>query len=103
MADWPIEKLNGNTPMEAAHKPNMDYMAAHGRFGMVKTVAENMHPGSDVANLSVIGYDPLTCKIKDHGTLWTASQGDLFARLALSGLLVALVHFLFYQCRVLLK
>lgn len=57
MADYEIEKFGGKTVLEAAYKPNMDYMAAHGEVGMVKTVLDGMKPGSDVANLSVMGYD----------------------------------------------
>ena len=59
MADLPIPELDGKTPMEAANKPNMDKMAATGEVGLVKTVDDGMKPGSDVANLSVLGYDPV--------------------------------------------
>ncbi len=58
MADYPVEALGGRTPMEAAHKPNMDMMAKNGEVGLVRTVAMGLKPGSDVANLSVMGYDP---------------------------------------------
>ncbi|MCX7715593.1 MAG: cofactor-independent phosphoglycerate mutase [Clostridia bacterium] len=58
MADYPVEKLGKMTPLEAAKKPNMDYMASRGELGMVKTVPDGIKPGSDVANLSVMGYDP---------------------------------------------
>lgn len=58
MADYPVPELDGKTPMEIADKPNMDYFAAHGEVGLVKTVADGLKPGSDVANLSVMGYDP---------------------------------------------
>ena len=57
MADYPIDKFGAKTVLEAANKPNMDYMAARGEVGMVKTVLDGMKPGSDVANLSVMGYD----------------------------------------------
>ncbi len=57
MADYPIDKFGGKTILEAADKPNMDYMAAHGEVGTVRTVLDGMKPGSDVANLSVMGYD----------------------------------------------
>ena len=57
MADFPIEKIGGKTPLDVAKKPNMDYMASKGEVGMVKTVADGMKPGSDVANLAVMGYD----------------------------------------------
>jgi len=58
MSDWPIASLGDRTPLEAAEKPNMDYMASHGALGMVQVVPEEMYPGSDVSNLSIIGYDP---------------------------------------------
>ncbi len=58
MADEPVPALNGKTPMMVAKKPNFDYMAQHGEVGIVKTVADGLKPGSDVANLSVMGYDP---------------------------------------------
>lgn len=61
MADYPIEKFGNKTILETAHKPNMDYMASHGEMGMVKTVLDGMKPGSDVANLSVMGYDTRKC------------------------------------------
>lgn len=60
MADYPVDELGGKTPMEAAEKPNMDMLAKCSIIGLVKTVADNMKPGSDVANLSVLGYDPET-------------------------------------------
>lgn len=58
MGDYPIEELGGKTPMEAADKKNMNELAKKSIIGLVKTVADNMKPGSDVANLSVLGYDP---------------------------------------------
>lgn len=58
MADEPIEELNGLTPLEAANTPNMDKLAPISEIGMVYTVPEGMAPGSDTANLSVVGYDP---------------------------------------------
>ena len=60
MADEPLQQLGGRTPMEYAHTPNMDMLAKNGVVGMVKTVPNGMKPGSDVANLSVMGYDPAT-------------------------------------------
>ena len=57
MADLPREDIKG-TPMSVANKPNMDKLAKVSRVGLVKTVADNLKPGSDVANLSVLGYDP---------------------------------------------
>ncbi len=58
MADEPLPELNGKTPLEAAATPNMDRLAKGSEIGMVRTVPEGMAPGSDTANLSVIGYDP---------------------------------------------
>ena len=59
MADYPIEQLGGKTPLEAARTPNMDFIARHGRLGRVTTVPKGMAPGSDVAIISILGYDPL--------------------------------------------
>ncbi|MBO5410672.1 MAG: cofactor-independent phosphoglycerate mutase [Clostridia bacterium] len=61
MADYAVPALDGKTPMELAKKPRFDAMAKKGRVGLVKTVAEGLKPGSDVANLSVLGYDPGVC------------------------------------------
>ena len=61
MADVPIAELGGKTPLEFAKTPCMDFLASSGTMGMVKTVPDSMKPGSDVANLSVLGYDPATC------------------------------------------
>ena len=58
MADYPCKELDGDTPMRRANKPNMDRLARLGEVGLVKTVADGLKPGSDVANLSVMGYDP---------------------------------------------
>ena len=58
MADLPREDLTGKTPMGTAHKPNMDRLAGISEVGLVKTVIDTLKPGSDVANLSVLGYDP---------------------------------------------
>jgi 2,3-bisphosphoglycerate-independent phosphoglycerate mutase len=58
MADFPIPELNGKTPLEYARTPNMDYIARHGTIGLVSTVPDGLPPGSDVANLSLMGYDP---------------------------------------------
>ena len=58
MADEPVAELGGKTPLEVAQKSVIDDMAAHGEVGMVKTVPDGIPPGSDVANLSVMGYSP---------------------------------------------
>jgi 2,3-bisphosphoglycerate-independent phosphoglycerate mutase len=61
MADLPIPELGGKTPLAYAATPNMDRMAQNGMVGRVSTVPKGMPPGSDVANLSLMGYDPATC------------------------------------------
>lgn len=61
MADHPVDSLCGRTPLQAANKPDMDLVARQGRSGLVRTVPDGLQPGSDVANLSVLGYDPLEC------------------------------------------
>jgi len=58
MADYPIPELGGRTPLEAARTPNMDFIALHGRLGRIKTIPEKMTPASDVANMSILGYNP---------------------------------------------
>lgn len=61
MADYPLDELGGETPMSRSVTPNMDALAKNSVIGLVKTVADGMKPGSDVANLSVLGYDPAVC------------------------------------------
>ena len=58
MADEPIEELGGRTPLEYADTPTMDKMSKQAEVGLVHTIPEGMSPGSDTANLSVLGYDP---------------------------------------------
>lgn len=58
MSDYPLTDLNGKTPLETAQTPNMDYIARNGAMGLARTIPENFPPGSDVANLSILGYDP---------------------------------------------
>ena len=58
MADDPREELDGRTPVEAADTPNLDTLAREGRLGQVKLIPKGMPPGSDVANLALLGYDP---------------------------------------------
>ena len=55
MADWPIDEFGGRTILQNAKKPYMDMLAARGRCGMFKSVPDGFHPGSEVANLSVLG------------------------------------------------
>ena len=58
MADEPIEALGGRTPLEAAGTPTMDLLAKDAEIGLLKTIPDGMKPGSDTANLAVLGYDP---------------------------------------------
>ena len=58
MADEPLKELGGMTPLAYAQTPNMDLLASQGVIGLAKTVPDSMKPGSDVANLAVLGYDP---------------------------------------------
>lgn len=60
-ADYPVKELGNKTPLEVSKTPNMDKLAKTAVIGKVKTVADNLKPGSDVANLSVMGYDPQVC------------------------------------------
>lgn len=57
IADYEIEELGGRTPLEVARTPNMDAIARQGIGGLVQTIPEGRHPGSDVANLEILGYD----------------------------------------------
>lgn len=61
MADYPQKSLGGKTPLQLANKPFIDSLAKFSETGLCRTVAEGLKPGSDVANLSVLGYDPKTC------------------------------------------
>jgi 2,3-bisphosphoglycerate-independent phosphoglycerate mutase len=58
MADYPMPELGGKTPLLVADTQNMDFIASHGRNGMIRTIPQGMPAGSDVANLSIFGYDP---------------------------------------------
>ena len=57
MADWHVPALGGKTLLQHAYTPAMDWLAAHGRCGLLKTVPDGFHPGSEVANSSILGYD----------------------------------------------
>lgn len=74
MADDPIPELGDKTPMEVANTPTMDWLASHGRVGRLKTVPVGYHPGSEVANMSVLGYD-LDKTFEGRGSLEAASIG----------------------------
>ena len=58
MADYPLEVLDGRTPLEAARTPNMDWLAVRGVFGVADVIPKGFPPGSDVGNMSIMGYDP---------------------------------------------
>jgi len=58
MPDYPIKELGDKTPLEYAQTPNMDFIAKNGTVGCVKTIPDGFPPGSDVSNLSILGYDP---------------------------------------------
>ncbi len=61
MADYPIAELGNRTPLQAAHTPHLDLLARKGKLGLVRTIPVGLPPGSDVANLSIFGYDPAAC------------------------------------------
>lgn len=58
MADYPLEVLGGKTPLEAAKTPNMDWLAQRGVYGLAHVIPDGFPPGSDVGNMSIMGYDP---------------------------------------------
>lgn len=58
MADYPLEELGGETPLMAANIPNMDWVAGNGRVGLVKTIPPGFPSGTEIANMSIFGYDP---------------------------------------------
>jgi 2,3-bisphosphoglycerate-independent phosphoglycerate mutase len=74
MADEPLAELDDKTPLEQARTPNMDALARRGQLGLVETVPKGFHPGSDVANLSVFGYNPADC-YSGRSPLEAASMG----------------------------
>lgn len=79
MSDYPIAKLMGRTPLMVARKPAIDKIAREGRCGQFITVEPDMPPGSEVANLTVLGYDPKTC-YQGRGVLEAASLGIVLKR-----------------------
>lgn len=74
MSDEKLAQLGGKTPLQAAKTPHMDFMAKRGRIGLARTVPAGYPPGSDVANLSVFGYDPRCC-YTGRSPLEAASMG----------------------------
>lgn len=73
-ADWPIDALNGKTIFEAANIPNMHRIASYGKMGLFKTVPDSMKPGSEVANMNIMGYNPET-DLTGRGPLEALSVG----------------------------
>ncbi len=74
MADEPIPSLGGKTPLQAAEKPELDWLAAHGRNGLLDTIPQGFAPGSEIANLAILGYD-LPKVFEGRGSLEAASMG----------------------------
>lgn len=74
MADWPVAELGGKTLLQHAHTPYMDLLAQKGKSGLLATVPDGFHPGSEVANLSVLGYN-LPLVYEGRGVLEAASMG----------------------------
>ena len=74
MSDYPIDKLGGKTPLMAADIPNIDKLAKMGRSGLFKTVPDELPPGSEVANMAVLGYD-VRKLYQGRGVLEAASMG----------------------------
>jgi 2,3-bisphosphoglycerate-independent phosphoglycerate mutase len=74
MADWPIESLNGRTVLDAARTPTIDALSRRGLLGLCRTVPPGMAPGSDVANMSLLGFDP-SQNHTGRGPIEAAAQG----------------------------
>lgn len=74
MADYPLDELGGLTPLQASDIPNMDHIAREGKCGQAQTIPLDLPPGSDVANLSILGYDPAKY-YTGRGPLEAASMG----------------------------
>lgn len=74
MADEPVDSLGGRTPIQAADTPAMDWLAAHGRCGRLHTVPAGFEPGSEIANMAILGYD-LPTVFEGRGSLEAASMG----------------------------
>lgn len=74
MADEPLENFGGKTPLQMADKPHIDWLAKNGKSGLLATVPESMHPGSEIANMAVLGYD-VEKVFEGRGVLEAASMG----------------------------
>jgi 2,3-bisphosphoglycerate-independent phosphoglycerate mutase len=97
MSDQPENEYNGKTPLMAAKKPNMDLLAKMGRSGVLKTIPDALHPGSEVANLAVLGYD-VEAVYEGRGVIEAASigveleKGDMAMRCNLVTLRGDIIH-----------
>ena len=85
LGDLPIEELGGETPLEFAETPNLDWLAGKGKLGLMYTVGEGIAPESDVAVISILGYDPLKYHvgrgpIEAYGADLEMKDGDLALR-----------------------
>ena len=78
MADRPLPERFGKTPLELAHTPHMDRLAREGTVGLARTVPPGMHPGSEVAIMSILGYDPRRF-YRGRGPIEAASLGEALA------------------------
>jgi len=74
MSDEPLAEYGGKTPLQMANKPHIDWLAKNGQSGLLKTVPESMHPGSEIANMAVLGYD-VEKVFEGRGVLEAASMG----------------------------
>jgi 2,3-bisphosphoglycerate-independent phosphoglycerate mutase len=74
MSDEPLENYGGKTPLQMAKKPHIDWLAKHGKSGLLITVPKTMHPGSEIANMAVLGYD-VEKVFEGRGVLEAASMG----------------------------
>lgn len=74
MSDEPLEDYGNKTPLQMANKPNIDWLAKNGQSGLLATVPASMHPGSEVANMAVLGYD-VESVFEGRGVLEAASMG----------------------------
>lgn len=74
MSDEPLENYGGKTPLQMANKPHIDWLAKHGKSGLFTTVPKTMHPGSEIANMAVLGYD-VEKVFEGRGVLEAASMG----------------------------
>ncbi|MBS7247740.1 MAG: cofactor-independent phosphoglycerate mutase [Candidatus Jordarchaeales archaeon] len=79
MADYPLDELGGKTPLQVARKPNMDRVAREGRSGLLESIPEGMQAGSDVAILSILGYDPVR-HYTGRGPIEAAALGVMLGR-----------------------